>query len=424
MSAARWMRLALSLAERGLGTTWPNPSVGCVLVKDGAPVGIGWTQPGGRPHAETMALQQAGEAACGATAYVTLEPCAHHGHTPPCVEALIAAGIAEVVVAVEDPDPRVSGKGLARLREAGLRVTTGVMEQEAAALNAGFFLRVREHRPFVSVKCATSLDGRVATSSGESQWITGAAARRHAHGLRARYDAILVGVGTVLADDPLLTCRLPGLVDRSPVRVVLDRQLRMGQKQGSGFGIQDSEIPHPSLSQRERGPEGGPLSANHADRMRDGCIRFPLPLGEGGVREPALLRTARDTPLWILCEAGACEERQAVLAAHGARVIRMEAVTIPAVLALLAEEGITRLLVEGGPTIATAFLNADPACVDRLYWYRAPLLLGGDGKPAFHGLPVETLSAAPRYRLQERMSLGEDACEVWDAPVTLAPSRG
>ena len=206
---------------------WPNPAVGCVIVRDDRVVGRGWTQPGGRPHAETEALARAGAAAEGATAYVTLEPCCHWGRTPPCADALIAAGVARVVVAVEDPDPRVAGGGIARLRAAGIAVEAGLGAAEAAEINAGFFLRVRHGRPLVTLKLATSLDGRIATPIGESRWITGPAARERAHLLRATHDAILVGTGTVIADDPQLTCRLPGLADHSPVRVALDRQLRI-----------------------------------------------------------------------------------------------------------------------------------------------------------------------------------------------------
>src|SRR5579872_6272521 len=221
------MRASLGLARRGLGNTWPNPAVGCVLVREGRVVGRGWTQAGGRPHAEAEALARAGRAARGATAYVTLEPCSHHGKTPPCAEALIAAGIARVVAAIEDPDPRVSGRGIARLKEAGITVETGPCADEAVELNAGFLCRVKHGRPLVTLKLATSLDGRIATASGESRWITGAAARERAHLLRATQDAVLVGTGTALADDPQLTCRLPGLEDRSPVRVVIDRNLRL-----------------------------------------------------------------------------------------------------------------------------------------------------------------------------------------------------
>src|SRR5438093_45669 len=221
------MLAALALARRGLGNVWPNPAVGCIIVKDGRVAGRGWTQPGGRPHAETEALARAGEAARGATAYVSLEPCSHWGRTPPCADALIAAGVRRVVVALEDPDPRVAGSGLARLRAAGIAVETGLGAAAAAEINAGFFQRVRFGRPLVTLKLASSLDGRIATASGESRWITGPPARDHAHLLRATHDAILVGTGTVLADDPQLTCRLPGLARRSPVRVVIDRHLRI-----------------------------------------------------------------------------------------------------------------------------------------------------------------------------------------------------
>src|SRR5579864_840444 len=221
------MRAALALARRGLGTVWPNPAVGCVILKDGRVVGRGWTQKGGRPHAETEALARASEAAKGATAYVSLEPCSHHGRTPPCAEALVAAGVARVVAAVEDPDPRVSGSGIARLKAAMIAVETGVCAADAEEVNAGFFCRVEHRRPLVTLKLATSLDGRIATASGESRWITGLAARERAHLLRATHDAVLVGTGTALADDPQLTCRLPGLENRSPVRIVIDRHLRL-----------------------------------------------------------------------------------------------------------------------------------------------------------------------------------------------------
>ena len=218
------MRSAIALARRGLGYTWPNPSVGCVIAAHGRVVGRGRTAPGGRPHAETVALAMAGPAAHGATAYVTLEPCSHHGQTLPCADALIAAGVVRVVVACGDPDARVDGRGLTRLREAGLAVAAGVLADAAQETLAGFMCRVRRGRPLVTLKLASTLDGRIATATGESRWITGAAARRVAHMARAQHDAILVGIGTILADDPALTCRLPGL--RNPVRVVLDRTLR------------------------------------------------------------------------------------------------------------------------------------------------------------------------------------------------------
>ena len=218
------MALALSLGRRGLGLCWPNPAVGCVVVQGDRIVGRGWTQPGGRPHAETVALAQAGAQAKGATAYVTLEPCSHQGKTPPCAQALIDAGISRVVAAIEDSDPRVSGQGFEQLRRSGIDVRTGVMAEQAARDHAGFFLKTEQGRPFVTLKLASSFDGRIATSSGHSQWITGPEARRSVHAMRARHDAVMVGAGTARADDPSLTVRDLG-VEQRPVRVVISRHL-------------------------------------------------------------------------------------------------------------------------------------------------------------------------------------------------------
>src|ERR1700692_3965928 len=223
----RFMQLALTLGRRGQGRTWPNPAVGAVVVKDGVIVGRGWTQPGGRPHAEPEALQRAGEAARGATLYVTLEPCSHIGQSPPCTEAIIAAGIARVVSAIEDPNPEVAGQGHARLRAAGIAVDTGLGAAEAAHDHAGHFRRVRDKRPHVILKLAVSADGKIAAAGHKPVAISGEAAKAQVHLLRAQCDAILVGIGTVLSDDPVLTCRLPGMEARSPVRVVLDRALRI-----------------------------------------------------------------------------------------------------------------------------------------------------------------------------------------------------
>ena len=342
--------MALALAERGLGNVWPNPAVGCVLVKEGRVVGRGWTQPGGRPHAESEAIGRAGAAARGSTAYVTLEPCAHHGRTPPCTDLMAAAGIARAVVAAVDPDPRVDGKGIERLRAAGIQVALGCLGEAACRLNAGFFLRMRERRPLVALKLATSADGRIATAGGDSKWITGAAARAEGHRLRLRHDAILVGSGTALADDPLLTCRLPGLEARSPVRVVLDRRLRLA-------------------------PDG------------------------------RLARSAARQPLWLFTAEPEQPSAQALrrLGAELHPVVdQPSAAQLRAVLAVLAGQGITRLLVEGGAAVATAFLRA--GLVDRLHLFDAPLLLGADGRPATLSLGVERLEAAPRWRrVKERL---------------------
>lgn len=269
MSAAandlRHMDHALRLARRGLGNVWPNPAVGCVIVAAGRVVGRGWTQPGGRPHAERMALDAAGAAARGATAYVTLEPCAHHGRAPPCSDALVAAGVARVVSALTDPDPRVAGRGHARLREAGIEVVEGVRAGPAAELQRGFLSRVTQGRPMVTLKLATSFDGRIATALGESRWITGEAARRHVHLLRLTHDAVMVGAGTARADLPALNVRGFGPV-RQPVRVVM------------------ANAPIPALP--PEGPDHGPLWV------------LPGPLPE------ALAELARRGLTRVFCEGG------------------------------------------------------------------------------------------------------------------------
>jgi diaminohydroxyphosphoribosylaminopyrimidine deaminase/5-amino-6-(5-phosphoribosylamino)uracil reductase len=350
------MRAALVLARRGLGSVWPNPAVGCVIAKDGRVVGRGWTQPGGRPHGETEALRRAGEEARGATAYVSLEPCCHWGRTPPCVDALIAAGVRRVIVALQDPDPRVAGEGLRRLRTAGLDVEVGLCAEEAAEVNAGFLTRLQRGRPLVTLKLATSLDGRIATASGESQWITGPPARERAHALRADHDAIMVGTGTVLADDPQLTCRLPGLSHRSPVRVVIDRRLRI------------------------------PPAAR-------------------------LIADAHRVPTWVVTFASADPARRAQFEASGVSLIDVEPdgegqVDLAAALRALGDRGITRLLVEGGAGLAAALLRA--RLIDHLVWVHAPLLIGGEGIPAIGGFDPGALADAPNFTRVSMEAVGDD----------------
>jgi len=357
----RHMRHALVLAARGLGRVAPNPAVGCVIVSpQGRIVGRGWTAPGGRPHAETIALEQAGAAARGATAYVTLEPCAHHGKTPPCAQALVQAGIARVAGAVEDPDPRVRGQGFARLREAGISVTTNVLASDAAILNEGFFDRVTKARPLVTLKIAQSLDGRTAAASGESQWITGEAARRIGHLMRARHDAILVGIETALKDDPDLTCRLPGLEQASPLRIVLDSRLRLGDAS-------------------------------------------------------KLAQSAKEVPTWVFTTSA---NEGGALRVCGVEVIRVAGDArgqpdIDAVLRLLAERGITRLLVEGGAIVHAAFL--DRGVVDRLEVFTAPMVLGDAGKGAVGALAALSLEEAPRFERTSCRNVGPDMLESFVA---------
>lgn len=356
----RYMALALTLAQRGLGRTWPNPAVGCVIVNSGHIVGRGHTQPGGRPHAEVVALAQAQAAARGATAYVTLEPCAHFGQTPPCADALIAAGVVRVVSALTDPDPRVSGRGHARLRAAGIAVTEGVLRAEAAALNAGFLKRVTQGLPFVTLKLAATLDGRTATASGESRWITGAQARRAVHALRLSHDAVLVGAGTARADDPDLGVRDLGAAHQ-PVRIVID----------------------------------SPLGHSPASRLGHSAA-----LG----------------PVWLCHTDAAPDTARAAWAATGARTIKCAAspdgrVDLRDAMSQLAARGLTRILCEGGATLAAALIRA--RLVDELALFSAGKLIGAEGHPALGPLDLATLAEAPRLHLLSQETVGPDTISRW-----------
>ncbi|MCE9648861.1 MAG: bifunctional diaminohydroxyphosphoribosylaminopyrimidine deaminase/5-amino-6-(5-phosphoribosylamino)uracil reductase RibD [Parvibaculum sp.] len=351
-----FMKMALALAERGLGQVAPNPAVGCVIVRDGVVVGRGWTQSGGRPHAETEALARAGSLARGATAYVSLEPCAHHGKTPPCAEALIAAGVARVVGATSDPDSRVSGKGFAMLEKAGIEVEEGVCFAQARHLNEGFFLKILEERPLVTLKIASSVDGRTATRTGHSRWITGETARERGHLLRATHDAIMVGSATAIVDDPTLTCRLPGLERRSPIRIVADGRLRL------------------------------PLTSK-------------------------LVREARKTPVWLLTFAGSDAGRRDAFINCGVDLVDVPAgadglMDMKAAMKILAARGLTRVLVEGGARLASSLMRSH--LVDRIEWFRSTTVMGGDGYPAIAALGVERVDDAPELALTETLALGDD----------------
>jgi diaminohydroxyphosphoribosylaminopyrimidine deaminase / 5-amino-6-(5-phosphoribosylamino)uracil reductase len=356
----RHMRHALSLAERGLGRVWPNPAVGCVIVNGAQIVGRGFTQPGGRPHAETVALDQAGAAARGATAYVTLEPCSHHGKTPPCASALIAAGVARVVVALGDPDRRVNGRGIAALRAAGIKVETGICEDVARAAQVGFLNRMTLGRPMVTLKMASSLDGRIATASGESQWITGPEARRLVHAMRARHDGVLVGGGTARTDDPTLTVRGLG-VEHQPLRLVWSRELNI------------------------------PLDGN-------------------------LARGAREVPVWICHGPDVAADLLQAWQQTGAVLIEctLDAggqLDPAATLQALGRAGLTRVFCEGGGALAAALLKAD--LVDELLWFSAGIALGAEGRPALGALGLNHLSEASRYRLQSCRAVGGDVLHHW-----------
>jgi diaminohydroxyphosphoribosylaminopyrimidine deaminase/5-amino-6-(5-phosphoribosylamino)uracil reductase len=357
------MQLAPALGRRGQGRTWPNPSVGAVIVKDGVIVGRGWTQPGGRPHAEVEALRRAGDTARGATLYVTLEPCSHHGKSPPCADAVIAAGISRVVSAIEDPNPEVAGQGHARLRAAGITVETGLCADEATRDHAPHILRIKQKRPFVTLKLAVSADGKIAAAGNKPVAITGAAAKERVHALRAKSDAILVGIGTVLADDPLLTVRLPGMEALSPVRIVLDRALRI-----------------PGASR--------------------------------------LVHSAREHPLWVLTSDVPDAHSAMKLGGAGVQVIRVPSSSNPpgldlkASLEALSERGITRLMVEGGAKVASSFLSS--GLTDEIWLLRGTGTVGADGVDALATQPLDAITRSPRWRARANEKLGTDTLTIYE----------
>lgn len=360
MSDTRYMALALAMGRRGMGQTGPNPAVGCVIVKDGRIVGRGVTAPGGRPHAETQALAQAGLQAKGSTVYVTLEPCAHHGQTPPCAQALIDAGVAQVVVAAKDPDPRVNGQGTAMLRAADITVRAGVLEAEANADLAGFLKRLTQGRPFLTLKLAGSFDGRIATATGESQWITGPRARHMVHRLRATHDAVMVGGGTARTDDPALTVRGMGEV-RQPARVILSRRLDL------------------------------PLMGQLAQTAQD----VPVMLCHGADADPMLQRTWTDLGATLLeCQAGAA------------------GLDPEDVLQNLGNVGLSRVFCEGGGALAAALIKA--GVVDELIGFTAGAVIGGDGRPGLAAMGLQNLQDAPRFVLKSSQRIGPDLMHIWE----------
>ena len=357
------MATALALGRRGLGRVWPNPAVGCVIVDShGAVAGRGWTQSGGRPHAETEALLRAGKRARGGTAYVTLEPCSHFGKTPPCAESLISAGISRVVAALLDPDERVAGQGFQTLEKAGVTVEQGLSEHVARFDQAGFLSRVLLGRPMIALKTAMSLDGRVATLTGDSKWITGPESRRHGHLLRASHDAILIGVGTAIADNPRLDCRISGFDKASPVRIILDSQLKL---------------------------------ANYT--------------------ELDVIARAKNQKTWVFT-VSKDKNRILKLEALGVQVFQISStnsgsVDVKAVSAVLAEQGITRLLIEGGASVATSFLSN--RLVDRVHAFRAPQIIGADGLAAIGPLGLARVADGPRFIRCDTQIIEDDCVDLY-----------
>jgi diaminohydroxyphosphoribosylaminopyrimidine deaminase/5-amino-6-(5-phosphoribosylamino)uracil reductase len=362
-----FMAVALALGRRGLGRTWPNPAVGAVVVRDDGAgpriVGRGWTQPGGRPHAETEALRRAGAGARGATLYVTLEPCSHHGQTPPCVDAIMTAGIARVVSALADPNPQVAGSGHWKLAEAGMTVEVGVGADEARRAHAGHIRRMTDGRPHTILKLAVSADGKAGLAGRQPVQITGSVVRNRVHSIRAKSDAVRTGIGTVLSDDPLLTCRLPGMAGRSPVRVVLD-----------------------------------------------GRLRLPL--------DGRLVASAREVPLWAVTSEGAPQDRERALQARGVEVLRVPTtdgrLDLGAVLKTLATRGITRLMIEAGPIVSAAFVKAD--LVDEAVVFQSSTAIGPSGIDALEGLPLAAITASPRLAKAATETAGSDTMTCFARP--------
>ena len=352
-----YMSEALALAKSQLGNTAPNPSVGCLIVKNQQIIGRGVTAKGGRPHGETIALAEAGTKANGATMYVTLEPCCHFGVTPPCTYAIIKAGISKIYIATQDSNPKVAGKGIKDLQEAGLEVITGLLQMEAIEINAGFLKMQQQQMPLVTLKLATTLDGKIALANKQSKWITGPKAREYAHKLRAENDAILVGIGTVLADNPSLTCRNPCFEDRSPIRIVLDSDLRL------------------------------PLDAN-------------------------LFNDIEQVPLWIVTTRKNNNTKAALIKPNVKIIEINDLYNLNEVLTALADNGITRLLVEGGRQVASSFLKQN--LFDNLIWITSPKIIGNDGTAAIGNLGIESMADVNCFKLKELFQLDDDIVKIYN----------
>jgi diaminohydroxyphosphoribosylaminopyrimidine deaminase/5-amino-6-(5-phosphoribosylamino)uracil reductase len=421
----RYMAAAIRLSRRHTGLTSTNPSVGCVIVKDGVVVGSAVTARGGRPHAETQALAIAGEAARGATAYVTLEPCSHWGKTPPCANALVAAGVSRVVVCLTDPDPRVSGRGLAILREAGIEVVSGVLEEEGRQALEAYLMRQMKGRPHVTLKLAVSADGMIGRKGAGQVAITGPISRAQVHALRAEMDAILVGIGTALADDPELTVRLPGLEDRSPVRIVLDRHLRLPLtsklvRTAGDVPVMVAVLP-PAARASEVLPEKTPSALPGISPTRgETNPRLAQPSHSSAEISSSTISTARGQDGASLvsplvrempgrAEGGNTHAEPAILAARrqaltDAGVEVLDAADLADLLTQLASRGLSSLLVEGGASVARAFLEA--GLVDRILLFEGETVIGEGGIES----PLTAHDIPKDYKPVRRMRFGADSC--------------
>ncbi|WCR58114.1 bifunctional diaminohydroxyphosphoribosylaminopyrimidine deaminase/5-amino-6-(5-phosphoribosylamino)uracil reductase RibD [Wolbachia endosymbiont of Ctenocephalides felis wCfeJ] len=402
-----FMSIALKLAEKALGSVAPNPAVGCVITKDGMVVGKGYTGIGGRPHAEVIALQNAKDLTHGATMYVTLEPCCHFGVTEPCTAEVIRAGIKRVVIATIDPDTRVSGRGIKVLKEAGIEVKQGIMQEEAEKLNIGFFTTRKLHRPFTACKVATTLDGKIATFTSNSKWITGKQTRNWVHTLRAKYDAIMIGSNTLINDDPLLTCRLPGLEDRSPTRLIIDSQGRLSEEHNiakTANKVATWVITNKEVEKKIKNINYLIVNSNNkppAISASPSVIPVPRHWDPENLIANEHTRQLCDKNWIPASRAGMTSGRKA------GKVCLKDTVS-----KLVSEVGITRLLVEGGGVLITELLKSD--LIDRLIICRSGKILGNDAIPFVGNLGIQSINNCYQFKKAEVIDLDEDIVEVWD----------
>ncbi|MFP3033345.1 MAG: bifunctional diaminohydroxyphosphoribosylaminopyrimidine deaminase/5-amino-6-(5-phosphoribosylamino)uracil reductase RibD [Wolbachia sp.] len=405
-----FMSIALKLAEKSLGSVAPNPAVGCIIVKDGMIIGEGYTGIGGRPHAEVIALQNAKDLTHGATMYVTLEPCCHFGVTEPCTAEIIRSGIKMVVIATIDPDSRVSGRGIKALADAGIEVKQGIMQKEAEKLNVGFFTTKKLHRSFIACKIATTLDGKIATFTGDSKWITSEDTRNWVHELRAKYDAIMIGSSTLINDDPLLTCRLPGLEDRSPIRLIIDSQGKLQEEHNiakTADKITTWVITNREIEKKIKNINYLIVNSNHKPPVipdvtptHSPVIPMPSPVIPVPRHwDPENFKQLHNEN-WS--RAGMTSEHDVI-----GKVCLKDMVS-----KLVSKIGITRLLVEGGGVLITELLKHN--LIDRLIICHSGKILGNDATPFIGNLGIQSINECYRFKRAETIEFSEDVVEVWD----------
>ncbi|WP_265031513.1 bifunctional diaminohydroxyphosphoribosylaminopyrimidine deaminase/5-amino-6-(5-phosphoribosylamino)uracil reductase RibD [Wolbachia endosymbiont (group A) of Tiphia femorata] len=409
MTGDHFMSIALRLAEKNLGNVAPNPAVGCVIVKDGTIISEGYTGIGGRPHAEVVALQNAKDSTHGATIYITLEPCCHFGVTEPCTTGIIRAGIKRVVIATIDPDSRVLGGGIKALKEAGIEVEQGIMQKEAEELNVGFFTTKKLHRPFIACKIATTLDGKIATFTGDSKWITSEDTRNWVHELRAKYDAIMIGSNTLINDDPLLTCRSPELENRSPIRLIIDSQEKLQEEHNIAktadkvitWVITNREIERKIkdinyliVNSNHKPPVIPDVTPTHSPVIPMPSPVIPVPRHW----DPENFKQLRSENWIPVSNTGMTSDRKVCLKNMASK--------------LVSEIGITRLLVEGGGVLITELLKHN--LIDRLIICRSGKILGNDATPFVGNLGIQSINECYRFKRAEIIEFSEDVVEVWD----------